>query len=49
MMLDKTWCMSEECKNECGRKLTDEIKEENLKKRNILINIYTALNLIKSS
>jgi hypothetical protein len=30
--------MSEECKNECGRKLTDEIKEE-AKKRNYYLSM----------
>jgi hypothetical protein len=25
--LDKTWCVSPNCKDECGRKFTEEMKE----------------------
>lgn len=29
--MDRTFCVSEDCKNECGRQLTKELEEQALK------------------
>lgn len=38
--LDKTFCVSPECNNKCGRKLTDKIKQEANKVNRLISTAY---------